>query len=117
MLPPRWKTDLLRTNLAGRGAVPGSRPHCELLSVVVGPASLMTERPNVVRALRGLDRAAEGLGTIYVGELDGAKVLVVHVVATSPAHAEQARKAVERTVSQPVTLDCRVPWVETMVVP
>jgi hypothetical protein len=116
VLPPAWRTALDRRNESVAGAKPGGKG-CDALSVVVGPASLASDRPELIAAIKAieLDDEYAKLGATYTGELDGAKVLVVRAFVESPKQATKVRKAVAEATGLPAALDCRIPLLETMV--
>jgi hypothetical protein len=125
VLPPAWKVLLQSENETTRHeGTEGDA--CSRPSLLLGPASLATERPELVAILAGLELPPGTLGATYVGELDGAEVLVTRAnVDVKPSRwddaAERAAAAAERAAAAglrqaaaeatglPVTLDCRVP--------
>lgn len=114
LLPPNWETELVRHNALHRKSTPGSAG-CETLSLVLGPASLATERPELAKTVDGLELDDEPLGSIYTGTLDGASALVVRTFVFSEPHAEEVRAAVADATGLEVKADCRLPLLETMV--
>jgi hypothetical protein len=117
LLPPSWQLQLEHRNEALRAAVLGS-PQCRTFSLVLGPASLATTQPELVRALRTLRRPRRTkLGPIYTGSLDGTAVLVAHAEAPTSEAAHALRDAVAAAVGLAVRTDCRKPLMDAMVSP
>ncbi|MCA9654752.1 MAG: hypothetical protein KC501_32855 [Myxococcales bacterium] len=114
LLPPVWRTTLERRNASAAELAPGSDA-CQGVTLVVGPASLATERAELVEALAAVEPDdGPPLGTIYTGELDGRELLVAHGTASTPAEAKALARAVGAVSGTEVALDCRVPLLGTV---
>jgi hypothetical protein len=114
VLPSAPTLRLERHNHAHRSDVPGA-PTCQHPVLVLGPASLVDERPDAVKALAEhapKSDTAPGIEHTYVGELDGARVLAGQARARTRKQAESLVEAIAKATGLTVTAGCRVPTVE-----
>ncbi len=114
VLPSAPTLRLERHNHAHRSDVPGART-CQHPALVLGPASLVDEQPDAVKALAEhapTDATAPGIERAYVGELDGSRVLVALAHARTPKQAKALVTTLAEATGLTVTADCRVPTVE-----
>jgi hypothetical protein len=98
------------------GAKPGGLA-CEELTLLLGAPALVDTQPGVVSAVAALqsDGGDWSITQVYVGELDGAKVLAVGATALSPGSAAELHRAVAKVTGLQPTADCRIPTFERMV--
>jgi hypothetical protein len=115
-LPPSAQLRLEQRNHARAGVKPGT-PECEELTLLLGAPALVDQQPGVVSAVAALqtDGGDWSITQIYVGELDGAKVLAVGATALSPGGAAELHRAVAKVTGFEPTADCRIPTFERMV--
>lgn len=114
-LPSRWELHVERHDVLHRGATPG-KEGCYQLWMVLGPASLVDTRPELVKAAQALEvDGAPALNSLYVGRLDGKDVLVGGAyVSGAPQAKALARSLAAATKVEPV-IECRIPRIERMV--
>jgi hypothetical protein len=119
VLPPTWQILLERENHARRSAQPGGKG-CDEFSIVIGPATLATTKPELAATIGGFTASGSAFdgdatfSAIYTAEHDGAEVLVAHAAAGTAELATALQGGVTKALdaagvpSNAVAADCRI---------
>ncbi len=113
-LPARWELYVERHDSLHREATPG-KGACRRAAFVLGPASLLQTRPELVDAVRKAVSTAElAVEQIYVARLDDEEVLVAGVHAQSPAEVKALQRVVTEAAGTAPSIECRIPTLVRM---